>query len=96
VIPWRHRLPEGWTWATLDQLANDRMIGLDRGRAQQNSDGNGVPYFKMNNVTMDGRVIDDDLMFVPISKDEQARYALKPGDLLFNTRNSLELVGKLA
>ncbi len=88
-------LPEGWTWASLDQVAADRLIGLDRGRAQQNAHGEGVPYIKMNNVTMDGRVNGDELMFVPASTEERARYSVRDGDLLFNTRNSVELVGKV-
>jgi type I restriction enzyme, S subunit len=89
-------LPEGWVWASIDQAMEDSLIGLDRGRAQQtDSPKGGVPYIKMNNVTMDGRVVFSDLAFVPASKDEGARFALRDGDLLFNTRNSKELVGKI-
>jgi type I restriction enzyme, S subunit len=89
-------IPSGWTWASVDQLAHDTMIGLDRGRAQQSEDpAVGVPYIKMNNVTMDGRVTYRDLVFVPASGEEMARFALQDGDILFNTRNSKELVGKV-
>jgi len=31
-------LPESWTWASIDQLAAETMIGLDRGRAQQSDE----------------------------------------------------------
>ena len=88
-------LPEGWVWASLDQLTRDSLIGLDRGRDQQNSDGLGVPYVKMNNVTMDGAVMSDDMVYVEASDAEKSRFALKLNDLLFNTRNSNELVGKV-
>ena len=72
------------------------MIGLDRGRAQQSDDPQpGVPYIKMNNVTMDGRVHCDELVFVPASREEATRFAVHDGDILFNTRNSKELVGKV-
>jgi type I restriction enzyme, S subunit len=89
-------LPEGWTWATVDQLTADALIGMDRGRAQQSERPLGVPYIKMNNVTMDGRLVLDGLVYVAASADERNRYAIKCGDLLFNTRNSKELVGKVA
>lgn len=78
----------------LGQLVASTMIGLDRGRDQQNRDGAGVAYVKMNNVTTDGRVVLDDLAFVSVSPDEGRRYEIEDGDLLFNTRNSVELVGK--
>jgi type I restriction enzyme S subunit len=90
------RVTEGWAWASVDQLADDTMIGLDRGRAQQSDDSAaGVPYIKMNNVTMDGRVRCDELVFVPASREEATRFAVQDGDILFNTRNSKELVGKV-
>jgi type I restriction enzyme S subunit len=88
-------LPEGWTWATIDQLALDSLIGLDRGRAQQSSDSSaGAPYIKMNNVTMDGRVTFDKISYVPATEEERTRFVVREDDLLFNTRNSKELVGK--
>jgi type I restriction enzyme, S subunit len=89
-------LSEGWTWASIDQLAAETMIGLDRGRTQQSDDPSSrVPYIKMNNVTMDGRVVCDEMVFVPADQEESERFAVKDGDILFNTRNSKELVGKV-
>jgi type I restriction enzyme, S subunit len=90
------QVAEDWTWASVDQLAEETMIGLDRGRAQQSDDpATGIPYIKMNNVTMDGRVHCDELVFVPASREEATRFAVQDGDILFNTRNSKELVGKV-
>ena len=87
---------EGWAWASIDPLAADTMIGLDRGRAQQSDDAaSGLPYINMNNVTMDGRVHCDELVYVPASREEATRFAVRDGDILFNTRNSKELVGKV-
>jgi len=48
-------LPEGWSWATLSQISSDALIGLVRSKAEQNTNGKGAGYIKMNNVTMDGR-----------------------------------------
>jgi type I restriction enzyme S subunit len=49
----------------------------------------------MNNVTSDGRVILADVVYVPASAAEVERFRVREGDLLFNTRNSAELVGKV-
>lgn len=88
-------LPDGWTWVSVDQLTADQLIGLDRGRSlQSGSPTDGIAYVKMNNVTMDGHITWGNLKYVTADKDEIARYGLDDGDILFNTRNSLELVGK--
>lgn len=76
-------------------MSAETLIGLDRGRDQQREEAIGVRYVKMNNVSMDGDVQTDDLVYVDASSDEVVRYELVNGDLLFNTRNSLELVGKV-
>ena len=88
-------LPEGWVWASVDQLTSGSLIGLDRGRDQQNSEGVGVPYVKMNNVTMEGDVTSESMVYVAASDEEKRRFNLQVDDLLFNTRNSKELVGKV-
>jgi type I restriction enzyme S subunit len=88
-------IPKGWAWCSLDAVPAETLIGLDRGRDQQREEAIGVRYVKMNNVSMDGDVQTDDLVYVDASSDEVVRYELVNGDLLFNTRNSLELVGKV-
>ena len=88
-------IPKGWAWCSLDTVSAETLIGLDRGRDQQREEAIGVRYIKMNNVSMDGDVQTDDLVYVDASSDEVVRYELVNGDLLFNTRNSLELVGKV-
>ena len=87
-------LPDGWWWARIIDLISDSTLGLDRGAQFQKSMPPGLPYVKMNNVTMDGRVTSDKLVYVDVDEVEQLRYELKEGDILFNTRNSKELVGK--
>jgi type I restriction enzyme, S subunit len=87
--------PEGWAWCSVDEVSAETLIGLDRARDQQRTEALGVPYVKMNNVTMDGDVLTDELVCVDASDEERARFHLARGDLLFNTRNSVELVGKV-
>lgn len=88
-------LPDGWTWASVDQLTTDQLIGLDRGSPLQRKDPSyGAAYVKMNNVTMDGRVMWNNLRYVEASEGDISRFGLNQGDILFNTRNSVELVGK--
>ena len=89
------KAPEGWVWCSLDLVAAETLIGLDRGRDQQRAEPVGVRYVKMNNVSMDGDVQTDELVYVDATPEEVARYEVTNGDLLFNTRNSLELVGKV-
>jgi len=88
------KLPEGWEWSSVDQVAVETLIGLDRGREAQNVDGIGVPYVKMNNVNVDGEVTWENLVFVDADAHERQHFLLVDGDILFNTRNSKELVGK--
>jgi type I restriction enzyme S subunit len=88
-------LPKGWAWVDLVEITKDALIGLDRGRSQQTNIPSGCPYIKMNNVTMDGRVLTADVVYVQASPEEKTKFRLQEGDLLFNTRNSKELVGKV-
>jgi type I restriction enzyme S subunit len=89
-------LPEGWVWASIDQVVSDAQVGLVRNRSDQHSspEGERSPYLKMNNIDQDGNINLDDLVYVSATPDEVQRYIVQVGDILFNTRNSVELVGK--
>jgi restriction endonuclease S subunit len=78
----------------VEALADSSQIGLVRSNADQNREGYGVPYVKMNNIDLNGNIDLADLVFVEANRDETERFSLKKGDLLINTRNSFELVGK--
>ena len=69
--------------------------GLVRSKAEQTAD-EGHPYIRMNHYDLAGRWNDRDLTYVAATSSEFARYQLRANDLLFNTRNSAELVGKVA
>ena len=49
---------------------------------------------RMNNVSTDGTLDLADTLRVPATKAQVAKYRLLDGDVLFNSTNSPELVGK--
>ncbi len=85
-------LPEGWVWATMDQMAIEQKYGSS---AKTNEDKTGVPVLRMGNI-QDGELDWRELKYLPITHDEFPCLYLKDGDLLFNRTNSPELVGKTA
>jgi type I restriction enzyme, S subunit len=79
---------------TIQEITLESLTGLVRSNSELVQEKNGIPYIKMNNVDMDGRVNNMNLVFVLATDAERAKYSLKKGDILINTRNSFELVGK--
>src|SRR5690554_789751 len=79
---------------TLENVKKDSLIGLVRASGLQNTSSIGVPYIKMDKIDMIGNVNLDNLVYVEVTKEEEQRYRLISGDILLNTRNSYELVGK--
>jgi len=55
----------------------------------------GIPMLRMNNIN-NSRLSIEKLKYISISEDEEEKYRLNKGDLLFNRTNSKELVGKTA
>ena len=83
-------LPEGWAWARLGCSS----IGPEYGTAAKSSTEGEVPVVRMGNI-QNGRINWADLVYTS-DEAEVARYALQPGDVLFNRTNSPDLVGKTA
>ena len=73
----------------------DSTIGLVRSAEEFGPDFK-VPYVRMNAIDRRGAFLPELVQCTNVDLDEQQKFALKPGDLLFNTRNSRELVGKTA
>jgi type I restriction enzyme S subunit len=86
-------IPESWVWTRFGEYALDFNTGLQRSRKEQEPDKE-YPYLKMNNITNDGGLLTSDIVKVDADKEEVIQNRLNEGDLLFNTRNSVELVGK--
>lgn len=87
-------LPTTWNTLSISQVTVDAKIGLDRPAAEQNKEFKGVPYIKMNNITLDGKVDLTDIVYVEVTSNEVEKFNIQNDDILFNTRNSRELVGK--
>ncbi|MGV3554228.1 MAG: restriction endonuclease subunit S [Croceibacterium sp.] len=82
-----------WQTVRMEDRMDEGLIGLVRSKTEQGNAG--VPYIRMNHYDLDGRINEEKLTFVHCSVAELARFQLQPGDVLFNTRNSVELVGKV-
>nr|WP_251048433.1 restriction endonuclease subunit S [Halomonas sp. ISL-56] len=85
-------LPEGWIWASIDQLAVNKRYGSS---SKTNDDSSGVPVLRMGNI-QDGKLDYSNLKYLPNDHKEFPDLLLNDGDLLFNRTNSAELVGKTA
>ncbi|NUF31731.1 restriction endonuclease subunit S [Acinetobacter oleivorans] len=85
-------LPEGWVWATIDQLTIEQRYGTS---AKTNDDQNGIPVLRMGNI-QNGAIDFNNLKYLPKNHGEFPSLLLEKGDLLFNRTNSRELVGKTA
>jgi type I restriction enzyme S subunit len=86
-------LPEGWEFASVDQLA----VLVQYGSSAKTSESltNGVPVLRMGNI-FEGRLDYTKLKYLPRSHYEFPDLLLQDGDVLFNRTNSAELVGKTA
>ncbi|HEY9899311.1 MAG TPA: restriction endonuclease subunit S [Pantanalinema sp.] len=85
-------LPEGWCWATVDELAVLTQYGSS---AKTYEDPSGIPVLRMGNI-VDGTLLMEGLKYLPADHDEFPELFLEAGDILFNRTNSPELVGKTA
>lgn len=85
-------LPEGWGWATIDQLTIEQRYGSS---AKTNEDSSQVAVLRMGNI-QSGKLDFTNLKYLPKDHEEFPALFLKDGDLLFNRTNSPELVGKTA
>ena len=89
-------IPDSWEWVRLGNITHFVGTGMVVPASKQYNTpkSNMVPYFKMNNIgNWDGKFNTNNLVYI-IEDDKTDKYLLKPGQLLFNTRNSRELVGK--
>jgi len=86
-------LPKEWGWSRLGDLLLEAYTGIDRGKSLQGMHLQ-YPYFKMNNILNQGGYSTSEMTRVDAASGDVEKYRLSVGDLLFNTRNSRELVGK--
>lgn len=84
---------EGWAETRFEEIIESSVIGLTKNTREQGEDRQ-YPYVKMNNITRDNRFDFSSFTNVDATTDEISKFRLQDGDFLFNTRNSVELVGK--
>lgn len=83
-------IPEDWDLYSLDKLVTSTQLGGNYSNSEAESN---FPLIKMGNLGR-GKIKLDKLEYV--NDTVSARDRLKSDDVLFNTRNTLELVGKVA
>lgn len=79
-----------WPIAALEELITEAPSGFASG--ERASDG--VIQLRMNNVTIDGHLDWSSIIRVPATKQQIEKYQLCSCDVLFNSTNSPDLVGK--
>ncbi|WP_425259246.1 restriction endonuclease subunit S [Rubrivivax sp. RP6-9] len=92
---WRRNEAPAWSELCFSDVVLESSTGLVRSATDQAPMRDGLtPYLKMNSIGEMWGYQCNDLPGVHCSTEEFNRYELKNGDWLFNTRNSVELVGK--
>ncbi len=84
-------IPEDWQLQAVGQMG-DVLAGK---ALAARAPGEQRPYLRTKNV-FDGRIDLEDVLTMPMTDAEFARYRLKHGDVLLNEGQSLELVGRCA
>ncbi len=84
-----------WRIIPLEEIVQETKLGLVRG-AQEFGPEFPVPYVRMNAITRNGELELGNVQRTHATEAEIEACQLMPGDFLFNTRNSKELVGKTA
>jgi type I restriction enzyme, S subunit len=85
------RLPKGWRWVTLGDVAESMKNGIYKPASSYTDDG--LACLRMYNIG-EGKIVWRDIKRMRLSEAEIRDYELLPGDLLVNRVNSRELVGK--
>lgn len=83
---------KGWEVVKIRELVSDVSYGTS---SKAGSEGK-FPILRMNNLTYQGGWNFKDMKYIDLSEEEQGKYLVGKGDLLFNRTNSKELVGKAA
>jgi len=90
--PWK--LPDGWRWAAMEEVAAEVQSGFAHGKKRTTSGD--LLHLRPYNIGLDGELALDKQFLIPKRAAAIALRRLLPGDVLFNNTNSVELVGKTA
>jgi len=91
-VEWLGDIPETWYTMKFGLTNSSATLG---GNFLASESEEGIPVIKMGNLGR-GEIILKKIEYLPVSESYENEYILKNGDFLFNTRNSLDLVGKVA
>ena len=83
--------PKGWPVGTIRELVTEAKYGTSK---KADVSKGKFPMLRMNNLTYEGTWNLNAMKYVDLEADEESKYLVKNGDLLFNRTNSKELVGK--
>jgi len=84
---------EEWSEKFFDDLIESKAIGLVKSAKEQDHSFE-FDYVKMHNISNDNSWFPEKVSRVNATELELEKFSLQKDDLLFNTRNSFELVGK--
>jgi type I restriction enzyme S subunit len=85
-------IPEDWEVKKLGEILVNTSLG---GNYENAEDHSGIPVIKMGNIER-GKISLEKILYLPEDSLYYRQDVLRFGDLLLNTRNTLELVGKVA
>ena len=91
-VEWLGQVPEHWQCVPFGLLVSRADLG---GNYLGGQEENGIPFLKMGNLGR-GCIVLDKLECLEEGSSFDDAHRLSMGDFLFNTRNSLDLVGKVA
>ncbi|MGN1218046.1 MAG: restriction endonuclease subunit S [Phocaeicola sp.] len=81
-------VPKGWEWSRVREIIHPPKYGTSNKSAENGE----MPVLRMGNI-QDGEIVFEKLVYSNNTEDN-SKYSLINGDLLFNRTNSAELVGK--
>jgi type I restriction enzyme, S subunit len=84
--------PKGWPVGRIGDL----LLSATYGTSEKASTSGDFAVLRMNNITRTGEMDFNELKYMDLDADEQDRYLVMQGDVLFNRTNSADLVGKTA
>ena len=87
-------IPNGWNVETMKDIIDSTQLGT--GTLGNEDVSNGIPMLKMGNLNIGGFKFDKIQYIADEELEINKEFILNKGDFLFNTRNTLELVGKSA
>lgn len=85
--------PKGWEKGKIADIIIKTQYGTSNKANEENGQ---FKILRMGNITYNGQFDFNDMKYIDLNEDEQKKYLVYKGEVLFNRTNSKELVGKTA